>query len=251
MKTLRARLSTQVDPELHAGRGLSLFNLFMLFAILASISLGILQTEPSLPPLSGRIMSIAQLILLALFVLEYGLRVWTSVENPAHSGRLRYMLKPASLLDLLVILLLFSATLGAEAFILRFMRLMRLLMLARLTRFSSAMVVLVRAVSSRRYELLASASLALGLLTLTSSVLYVIEGEHQPDAFGSIPRAMWWSVATLTTVGYGDVVPSTVIGKICAGLSALAGVGLVAMPAGILAAAFSEALQDMRKSSAQ
>ncbi len=248
MNSFRAQLAEWIDPELYQGRGLSLFNIVMLFAILASICLGILQTEASLPTLVREIMTGAQLVLLVIFIIEYALRVWTAVENPAHSSRLRYMLKPASLLDLLVLLLLFSATLGAEAFILRFMRLLRLLMLARLTRFSSAMVILVKAVSSRRYELLASASLALVLLILTSSLLYVIEGEQQPEAFGSIPRAMWWSVATLTTVGYGDAIPWSVFGKICAGVSALAGVGLVAMPAGILAAAFSNALQDIRSS---
>ena len=82
---------------------------------------------------------------------------------------------------------------------------------------------------------------------LSSTLLYVVESDGQPDAFGSIPRAMWWSIATLTTVGYGDAVPQTVIGRILAGLTAITGIGLIAMPTGILAAAFSDALQKQRE----
>lgn len=82
---------------------------------------------------------------------------------------------------------------------------------------------------------------------MTSTLLYLVEGEAQPDNFGSIPRAMWWSIATLTTVGYGDVYPVTALGKILAGLTAITGIGLIAMPTGILAAAFSDAMQRQRE----
>ena len=87
-----------------------------------------------------------------------------------------------------------------------------------------------------------------GLLMLVSStLLYMVEGEAQPDDFGSIPRAMWWSIATLTTVGYGDAFPITPLGKVLAGFTALTGIGLIAMPTGILASAFSDALQRQRE----
>ncbi len=85
------------------------------------------------------------------------------------------------------------------------------------------------------------------LLLISSTLLYLIEGEGQPDDFGSIPRAMWWSIATLTTVGYGDAFPVTPLGKILAGFTALTGIGLIAMPTGILASAFSDALQRQRE----
>jgi voltage-gated potassium channel len=89
-------------------------------------------------------------------------------------------------------------------------------------------------------------AIAGALLLISASALYVLEGGAQPDAFGSIPRAMWWSVATLTTVGYGDVVPVTALGRVFATLTAITGVGLIAMPAGILASAFSDAMQRKR-----
>jgi voltage-gated potassium channel len=81
---------------------------------------------------------------------------------------------------------------------------------------------------------------------LTSTLMYIVEGPRQPENFGSIPRAMWWAIATLTTVGYGDVVPLTTPGRILGGITAVTGVGLIAMPAGILAAAMSDAIHTRR-----
>ena len=85
--------------------------------------------------------------------------------------------------------------------------------------------------------------MTLFLLFLSDILLYLVEGSVQPEAFGSIPRAMWWAIATLTTVGYGDVYPITVMGKICAGIISLISIGIVALPAGIIAANFSEKLK--------
>ena len=118
---------------------------------------------------------------------------------------------------------------------------------ACLGRFSDALNALGRALYQRRYEMILSAGAAFMLLLFSASMLYVVEAEHQPDTFGSIPRALWWSVATLTTVGYGDVTPITALGRVLAGMTAIAGVGLVALPAGILAAAFSDVFQEQEQ----
>jgi voltage-gated potassium channel len=142
---------------------------------------------------------------------------------------------------------LFLTFFGNETSILRLFRLIRILSLAKLGRYSSAIRAMAEAVKSRRYELLMSLAIA-GMLLLTSStLLYIVEGDAQPATFGSIPRAMWWSIATLTTVGYGDVIPVTVVGRVLAGLTAITGIGLIAMPTGILAAAFSDAIQRQRE----
>lgn len=133
--------------------------------------------------------------------------------------------------------------LGNEAFLLRMFRLIRIIRVARLGRFSSALQAINEAVHARRFELMMSFAIASMLLLLSSTLLYIVEGGIQPETFGSIPRAMWWSVATLTTVGYGDVYPVTTIGRIFAGLTAITGIGLIAMPTGILASAFSDAIQ--------
>jgi len=128
--------------------------------------------------------------------------------------------------------------------LLRLLRLVRLLRLAKLGQFSRAFDDIMEAVARRRYELGISLIIAAVLMLLSASALYVIEGAGQPEAFGSIPRSMWWAVATLTTVGYGDIVPSTALGKAFAAFTALTGIGLIALPAGILAAAFSEVVQN-------
>src|SRR5690606_15866140 len=144
------------------------------------------------------------------FVIEYGLRLWVAGENPLYRGpvgRLRYMVTPAALVDLLAIAPVLLGPFGGETFVLRLIRLFRILRVARLGRFSRAATAIAEALAARRYELVMSVVISGILLLITSTLLYIVEGGVQPEYFGSIPRAMWWSIATLTTVGYGDVVP--------------------------------------------
>jgi voltage-gated potassium channel len=156
------------------------------------------------------------------------------------------MRSPAGLLDLLALLPLLLAVVGPEAFVLRFARMLRILRFSRLGRFSGALSLLSEALASRKDELFVGVCVAAALLMLSATLLYVVEGQAQPEAFGSIPRAMWWAIATLTTVGYGDVAPVTWLGRVCAGFIAVLGIGLIAIPTGILAAAFSDATQAQR-----
>lgn len=124
------------------------------------------------------------------------------------------MVSPWAIIDLLAILPCFLTMGAVNAFALRLLKLIRLLRLARLGRFSNVIGDLYRAVRGRRYELTVSLVVAGLLLVLTSSVIYILEASHQPEAFGSIPRALWWSGATLTMVGYGDVTPITPGGQV-------------------------------------
>jgi len=181
-----------------------------------------------------------------IFAIEYIARVWVCVENPRYQSRLRYILTPAAILDLLTVLLILFTTLGTEGFILRLARLLRVLRIAKLGRYSIAMQNIGQAIYSRRFELFISFGIGVFALIISSSLLYIIEGSIQPENFGSIPRAMWWSVATLTTVGYGDVYPITPLGKFFGAVTAVIGIGLIAMPTGILAASFSDAIQRIK-----
>ncbi len=246
---LRHRAALELDPALRFAPGLSMTNRFIAALILISSLLAVLETEPTI--LSGRelMFSVLETIILLIFIAEYGFRVWSSVENAAFPSRLKYILTPGALLDLAVILIIMLTMYGFEGVILRLLRLGRLLRLAKLGRYSTAMKNISEAVSARRFELTISVAIAMTLLLISASALYVIESEHQPEAFGSIPRAMWWSIATLTTVGYGDVVPITALGRVFAAITALTGIGLIAMPAGILASAFSDAVQKRRNES--
>ncbi len=166
-----------------------------------------------------------ELVCSVIFLVEYVLRVWVCVENPVHGpgwkGRLHYLRSPAAVLDLIALTPLVTSLVGGEAFVLRFVRLLRLLRLARFGRLSAALTHLREAIRSRAFELVASLWIALILLLVTSTLMYLVEGRVQPETFGSIPRAMWWSIVTLTTVGYGDVVPVTAAGRILAGCTAV------------------------------
>lgn len=231
----------------HGDSRLSWTNRLIIGLILAASLTAVLETEPAIRAAApaGLFMGLEAFFVIA-FAVEYVLRVAAAGVEPRYAGltgRLRYMVSFWAIIDLLAILPSLLLLGGQESFLLRLARLLRLLRIARLGRFTAALNDLVEALRGRRYELLISVAAAGFLLLVSASVLYVLEAEAQPQAFGSIPRALWWSVATLTTVGYGDVYPVTPLGRIFAGITAIAGIGLIAMPAGIIAAALSDLVQ--------
>jgi voltage-gated potassium channel len=260
---LRKRLHDALDPAPRPEGGLSRLNAAIVGAIVVSVAITVVETEVSFKTPVAMPLFWAQTALGVFFVVEYLARVWTAVERPEFErpfvGRLRYALTPAALIDLLALTPMFIVALfalglgepfGDEAYLLRLARVLRILRVVRLGRFSHATVTLATAVASRRYELVATLVVAVLLLLVSSTLLYFVEGHVQPEEFGSIPRAMWWSVATLTTVGYGDVTPVTPLGRVFAGVTAVIGIGLIAMPTGILAAALSNALEAEREAEA-
>jgi voltage-gated potassium channel len=183
----------------------------------------------------------------AIFTIEYVLRVWSSTESPLGAykhpvtGRIRYALSPMAVFDLLAIAPFYLALFFAVD--LRFLRVFRLLRILKLTRYSPAGQLLANALYQERRPLLSALLLMFVLLIFASSLVYLAEHEAQPDAFGSIPAAMWWGMATLTTVGYGDVTPVTGLGKLLGGFVAILGIGMFALPAGILASSFSQQMK--------
>jgi len=246
----RHRCFVHLDPSAWQAGGLSPINRFLTTAIVLSVVIAILDSEPLINQRWGDWMAWLEKGLGVVFIIEYLFRAWVCVEAHAYRdgwrGRLRYLRSPTALIDLLALSPMLLTFIGNEAYIFRLFRMLRILRLARLGRFSSSLQLLTEAVSSRRYELGMSVMLTGFLLLVSSTVLYVVEGGTQPEAFGSIPRTMWWAIVTLTTVGYGDAYPITVVGRICAGMTAVAGIGVIAMPTGILASAFSDTLQRHR-----
>ncbi len=243
---LRARWARALDPELRRARGLSAVNRAVVVLILASVLTAILETEPVLRAAGGRAFVVAEGVFLAAFVVEYLARAWTATVNPRWPSLGAYLRSPVALFDLAVILGVLLPFFGMEASLLRLFRAFRLLRLARLGRFSQAMRLIGAAVSGRGPEIGVSIGFAAGLLLCASTGLYLAEGGVQPEAFGSIPRAMWWAVATLTTVGYGDVVPVTGLGRVLAALTAFTGIAVIAVPTGLIAAAFADAMRAAR-----
>jgi voltage-gated potassium channel len=247
---LRFWLYQQLDPEARHS-GLSPLNKLIAAIILGSVVTAVLGTEPTLTQGYEVYWQVGDGFILAFFIVEYVIRLWTCVDNPRWGpglrGRLRYAWSWPALIDLAVLLptLLFAA--GSEAYLLRLARLMRILQLARLGRLSNSIALIATAIQQRSLELWLSLGMAIVVVVISSTCLYMLEADLQPEAFGSIPRAMWWSVITLTTVGYGDIYPHTPLGKVFSAITAVSGVALVAMPAGILAAAFSDVLAERRR----
>lgn len=230
--------------------GLTATQRVLAIAIVASVMLAVAGTEPELGHGALEMIEAAEFFFGAIFLLEYTLRVWLAPLNPEYAGpggRLKYMRRPVPLVDLVALVPFLIGAIGAESFILRMIRVLRLLALSKLVRYSSAMRLVISSVWERRYELAFAVILAALAILVSSAALYLIEGGSQPKAFGSILRSMWWSVVTLTTVGYGDVYPVTPLGKFFAGLTALAGIGMIAMPTGILAACFSDGFARARE----
>lgn len=189
-----------------------------------------------------------ELFSIVVFSIEYFSRVWVCVEDPRYQssvkGRLKYMVSPMAIVDFVAILPFY---LGMFFTIdTRFLRVLRLFRLFKLSRHFSAMSVLLKVIKNEMATLLSAIFILLVLIVLASAGMFLVEHKVQPEAFGTIPRAMWWASITLTTVGYGDVVPVTVAGRILGAFITILGVGMAALPAGIIASGFTRELNKRR-----
>ena len=247
----RRALHVQLDPLARRARGLSPLNKLLVVLIILAEVAAVLETEPMISQGREALFRGLELLFGLLFLIEYVARLWVAVELPAFATvkfpRLRYAATPAAIIDLLAIVPALLAVSAGGSLVLRLFRILRILRLAKLGRMSRAWRDIAAAVHSRRTELILTLGFALVAMLVASTLLYWAEADAQPDKFGSIPRALWWSVVTLTTVGYGDVYPVTPLGKLFAAVLAICGIGLIALPTGILAAAFSDAMQRRRE----
>lgn len=249
MMTVRSRLYTELEPDARVGSGLSILNWFLAIIIIASTVVAILLTEPLIVARLEVLFEWIDDVFVSIFAVEYVARIWVAAEREGSQiwrKRVSFVLSPSGLLDLTILFVAIAPFITTNLMVLRLVRLLRIIRLAKLGRMSKAIRLVSDAIAARKFELLYTIFLAIAMLIFGATALYFVEGELQPEKFGSIPRALWWSVVTLTTVGYGDVYPVTVAGKIMTSVISLAGVGLIAMPTGILAAAFSEAVQKER-----
>lgn len=260
-KTMRGRIYQALEPD-GLRRGVSLTTVALVALVLLSFAMMALETEATradttMPPGSAALISNVNTVIVILFAIEYVLRLWAAGEDPRFrglGGRLRYMTTPLALADLaaflpeLVLTLFVADTSGSTLAALRALRLFRLFKLAR---YVPAFGIVGAAVRRAGPPLLASLAVAAAQVFVAALILYFVEGiqpnpEHpeQAERFGSVIRAMWWSVVTLTTVGYGDVYPVTALGRFAAALVAIAGIGIVALPTGILASSFAEEFRE-------
>lgn len=253
MSQVRQTVYKMLDPDEKSDWMSRYLDLFLIALIAINVAAVILETVESIEARFAASFWVIEVISVAAFSVEYFVRVWVSVEDPKFKDRpnprLSYMLSPLALIDLLAILPFY---LGFFLKIdLRFLRVLRLLRILKLTRYSSAMSMLLEVLREEANSFFAGFFILIVLLVLASSGAYLAEHEMQPDKFGSIPAAMWWAMATLTTVGYGDVVPITPIGQLFGALVAVVGIGMAALPAGILASGMADRLRRTREELAE
>lgn len=237
-----------VSPDEHLTS--TVFDVFILAMILLNVAAVVLETEEELVAGYAVYFDTFEDFSLVVFTIEYILRLWTcnllkAFQSP-FTGRLRYAITPMALIDLLAILPFLLPRLFLVDLDLRFiriLRLFRLLRLLKLGRYSESLRVLGNVIKARKEDLAIAGMVVAIVLVFASSIMYLVENEAQPKAFSSILSSMWWGVATLTTVGYGDIYPVTPLGKALGAVIAVSGVGLFALPAGILASGFASELQ--------
>lgn len=219
--------------------------------IVLSVSAVILDTEPYFQQfhVPFRIIEYTAAI---VFTLEYLLKLWCCVELPRYNngwrGRLRYTMSFFAIVDLVAILPFFLVHSGLEVFLsFRALMLLRIVRILKFGQYSKSMGLILHVLRNKRKDIVMSMFIVVVLLVISSSIMYYVEHLAQPEAFKSIPRAMWWGVATLLTIGYGDIYPITALGKVCASVISMLGISIVAIPPGIIVSGFIEELQHRQK----
>ena len=223
------------------------FDNFIIVLILLNVLAVLLETVESLDQQYGQFFHRFEIFSVVIFTIEYLLRLWTCTYDERYlhpvRGRLKYMISWEAIVDLMAILPFYLPfILAFDSRSIRALRLFRLLRLFKLGRYSNAVMLLGKVIQYRKEQLIITFSGVMILLIISSTFMYYIEKEAQPVDFSSIPSTMWWGVATLTTVGYGDVTPITPLGKFFGAFIAILGIGAFAVPAGILATGFESAL---------
>lgn len=220
--------------------------ILMILILINTITV-VLETVDEINEQFGSLFYAIEIISVTIFTIEYFLRLWIAPLTPRYAkpvtGRIRYSFSLMALVDLLSILPTFlPMVLPMDLRLLRFLRTFRLFRLFKMSRYVEALSRLGDVVRSKKEELIVTVLMIMMLLLFSSSLMFLVENEAQPDKFPHIPAAMWWGVATLTTVGYGDVFPITPLGKLFSAFIVFLGIGLFALPTGILASGFAEAI---------
>ena len=248
--TLRRTVFRLMDTATENDTASRVVDVCLIVLIAASVSAVILESIPAVEQAFSAELYWFEVFTIAVFSVEYVLRVWSCVEDSSRSGkgplrhRLRFVFSFHAIVDLLAILPFYLLTFGLFGNVdMRFLRSVRLLRVLKLTRYFAALNMLIIAVRENGRALAASFLILVTIMLLAASGMYYFERVSQPVDFGSIPAAMWWAFATLTTVGYGDVTPITVGGKIFGALITVVGIGMVALPTSILASGYSQQLK--------
>lgn len=240
---LRRRIHVILDGGAH-DRATRLLHRLLIALVGLSVLSVILESVPEYDRQFRRLFLAVEYVAVAVFTLEYLLRLWCAPEHTPYSdktalgARLAFVASGSAIIDLLTILPVYISFFFAAD--LRVLLLLRLLRFFKLARYSAGIRTMVAVMEAERKALLATGILLFGAVLFSATAIHLAEHEAQPENFGSIPAAMWWAIVTITTVGYGDVTPVTLAGRIIASITMVTGYVMLGLPVGIVATAFAE-----------
>lgn len=241
-----------LHPELGETRWDKIINGFIITLIILNVLAVILETVPYIHDNWAEPFHYFDLVSVILFTVEYLLRVWSCTCDPRYThpvtGRLRYIFSGEAIVDLLAFLPFYiHVAAGLDLRVLRMLRLFRFLRLFQLTAYMKSARLVKNVFVQRASELKLSLVLISFMIIISSSLLYFAEHQAQPAVFTSIPATFWWAVVTVTSVGYGDMVPVTLTGKVLTGIITLAGLAIFALPVGIITAGFMDEFRKLKE----
>lgn len=242
---IRERVYRILEPEDRGTRASAFFNVFITFVILLSIAAMVLSSVHSLWIKYSLLFTAVLVFTTVVFSIEYPLRLWSCTADPRYAspllGRLGWAITPFAIIDLIVVFPFYlNILIGINLTGLVVLRVFRVF---KLIRYSDSINMIFKVVKAQKNMLITAYLVLFIALISASTLMFQIENPVQPEKFSSIPATMWWGIVTLTTVGYGDIVPVTGAGKILGGCITLVGIGIFALPAGILASGFTQELQ--------
>jgi voltage-gated potassium channel Kch len=250
-RTFRQKVHALVYKSAYGGTIHNIFEVFINVWVLISVTAVVLESVNSIDYIFHLQFVILDTVAVAIFTVEYVMRIYSSVEEPgfkgAVSGRLKQAKTPSTVIDLLAILPFFLEVFLHHLFDLRFLRIFRLARLLKLARGSDASAVMFKVIAREWPVLVAATFIMFLLVILTASLGYLFEHEAQPEKFENIPTAIYWAVITLASVGYGDISPVTPVGRAVTVVLSLVGIGIFAIPAALLASSFSDELVKKRE----
>jgi voltage-gated potassium channel len=239
----RRRLYLFLDQSADIGGVSASINWILIGVIVVTLVATVMQSVPAIAAAHGRAFEIVEYAAATIFSIEYALRLWTAAEHPpwrslsAPQAALRWSMSPAGLIDLAAVLPFWLSFLVSSD--VRVVLVLRLLRFFKLGRYSPGMRSLLEALYAERRALFGCFVILVGATLMSAALMHLAESAVQPEKFGTIPDAMWWAIVTLGTIGYGDAVPVTMVGRLIAGLTIFTGLLMVALPVGIVATAFA------------
>jgi len=243
-KRLKRYFFDLLDKGEQNGIAEKVFDVFIIALILLN-SIAVIIESSIRSPNFLRFLSIFEMVSVIIFTIEYLLRLWVSdlyfPKEPRWNARLKYVFSGMAIIDILAILPFYVPFLiPVDLRVLRMLRLFRLIRLFKANRYTNGLRAVISVLKNKKGELGSSVIVILTLIIMSSAVMYGVENRAQPEVFRSVLDSMWWATSTFTTVGYGDIYPITGFGKSIAGIISILGIGLVAIPTGIIASGFTE-----------